>query len=288
MTWWVGGCSPFSSPTSQFIHVDRRQDPLLARRHTHAAIEALRIGAHSEASDRLTKALVADPGYGPAQNTLGLVRYQTGDLYAAVLAFEEAMHLMPHDAAVKNNLALALESAGKVSEAEELYMEARDLDATNPVYLGNLARLRVRSERPAYEVRPLLEDLVLIERRPQWRMWANRLLVLRYNPALDRGPDGPDLDAFGSEEEAPTTPLDEKIIDLSLSPNDVSSVDVFLGSNSRVREHPLGGSVPLSEPMSQGESVPVRGSQSSRNLMPSKSNEAVAMPDQAAGDPLWP
>ena len=266
----LGGCSPFASSASQLIHVDRRQDPLLARRHTHAAIEALRVGAFDEASDRLAKALVADPGYGPAQNTLGLVNYQTGDLYAAVLAFEQAMHLMPHDAAVKNNLALALESAGKVSEAEELYLEARDLDATNPIYLGNLARLRVRSQRPAHEIRPLLEDLVLIERRPPWRMWANQLLVLRYNPALDRGPDGPDLDAFESEEAGPATPLDEKIIDLSLSPAGVSTADAVIGASSGVRETEVIEPVPE---ISTG---------------PATIERPIPNTGDSAADPLWP
>ena len=70
--------------------------------------------------------------YGPAHNNLGLMHYEQGNYYQAVLAFEQAMDLMPQDPTVLNNLGLTLEAAGKIHEALDLYMQAAEMDPVNP------------------------------------------------------------------------------------------------------------------------------------------------------------
>ena len=149
-------------------------------------------------------------------NNLGLLHYEQGNYYQAVLAFEQAMDLMPQDPTVLNNLGLTLEAAGKIHEALDLYMQAAEMDPVNPNFLGNLVRLRVRmgDHDPSLVVQ--LQDLVLIETRPEWRRWADELLALRFNPILDRGPETPEFDLNEDREEAKRDRnVDDQIIDLS-------------------------------------------------------------------------
>ena len=63
------------------------------------------------AADRFRSALHADETYGPAHNSLGLMYFEDGDLFQAILEFERAMELMPQDPAVYYNLGLTLETA---------------------------------------------------------------------------------------------------------------------------------------------------------------------------------
>ncbi|MEM0926971.1 MAG: hypothetical protein AAGJ83_13100, partial [Planctomycetota bacterium] len=161
-------------------------------------------------------AVDADFAYGPAHNNLGLLHYEQGNLFQAVLAFEHAHEFLPDDPATAYNLALALESGGRVVEARQLYELASQIDPVNPNYLGNLVRLRVRLGERDLDLKSQLEDLVLIETRPEWRKWADTQLALDFNDALDRGPETPDLESSTAEtRESDRTELRTKIIDLT-------------------------------------------------------------------------
>jgi tetratricopeptide (TPR) repeat protein len=154
--------------------------------------------------------------YGPAHNNLGLMHYEQGNLYQAVMAFEQAREYLPDDPAVVYNLGLALESAGRTGEALELYYEANSMDVANPSYLGNLVRLRVRLGERDELLQQQLRDLVLIETRPEWRRWADTQLALTVNDALDRGPAAPDLESTVNQtQNRRSADLRNKIIDLT-------------------------------------------------------------------------
>ena len=208
------GCSPMRS-RGDVIRVDAVQDTARARRLTAAGIKHLSLGDLPTASEKLLAAVDADPVYGPAHNTIGMMHYEAGRLYQAVLAFEAAMDAMPHDAGVHYNLALALEAAGRIDEAEELYYRAAEMEPDNPFHLGNLVRLKIRRGEDNEEVRAMLRRLVLIETRPDWRAWANDRLALENNPALDRGPEVPDLDEVFRRRRDDRGGRGPRVIDLS-------------------------------------------------------------------------
>ena len=143
------------------------------------------------------------------------MHYEQGNLYQAVMAFEQAREFLPHDPSVVYNLALALESAGRSDEALDLYYAANSMDQANPIYLGNLVRLRVRLGEHDELLERQLKDLVLIETRPQWRRWADVQLGLTTNLALDRGPETPEFDSSNDEPEIDENDIQDKIIDLT-------------------------------------------------------------------------
>ncbi|WP_147871715.1 tetratricopeptide repeat protein [Stieleria maiorica] len=210
------GCSSLQSSNQSIISVQTKRDTERANRLTYAGIRSLGKQHFNQAAKHFREAVAADYTYGPAHNNLGLLHYEQGNLYQAVMAFEQAREFLPNDPAVVYNLALALESAGRTGEALELYYTANAMDRANPHYLGNLVRLRVRMGEHDELLVQQLRDLALIETRPDWRRWADTQLALSHNDALDRGPAAPDLEATVNEANEPDrTKLRTKIIDLT-------------------------------------------------------------------------
>lgn len=212
------GCAPWSRSNKTIVRVDASRDSAKASQLTQVGIRALDHGHGGRAKEKFLAATAADSSFGPAHNNLGLVLFDEGDLYRAVLSFERAADLMPNDAAVIYNLALALESGGRTFEAMELYRQANAMDPTNAIYLGNLVRLRVRLEEHDPELISQLQDLVLIETRPQWRHWADEQLALYLNPMLDRGPATPEFDPSRPAGQANSYDDGGRIIDLNPEP----------------------------------------------------------------------
>ncbi|MCO8121759.1 tetratricopeptide repeat protein [Stieleria sp. TO1_6] len=210
------GCSSFRNKHESTIQVTTDRNTPRASRLTHAGIRSLNKGEINLAIKRFREAVEADPNYGPAHNNLGLMFYDQGNLYQAVLAFELASELMPTDPSVLYNLGLALESAGRTDEALELYWRANEMDRTNPYFLGNLVRLRLRRGERDEVLQQQLQDLVLIETRPEWRRWADMQLGLTLNFALDRGPATPDFETAANDSGGrERTSLSSRIIDLT-------------------------------------------------------------------------
>lgn len=211
------GCASLRE-REQIIRVQSAQNPVEAARLTLLGVKALHHGEIDRATAKFLSAVAADETYGPAHNNLGLLHYEQGNLYLAVLAFEQALDLMPQDPAVYYNLALTLESAGKTFEAMDLYTQAVEMDPTNPQLLGNLVRLRVRLGEDDPTLVTQLQDLILIETRPDWRRWADRQLALTYNITLDRGPAAPDFNTGGDRDRQSVDDeavLQSKIIELT-------------------------------------------------------------------------
>ena len=230
----TSGCAMLQDG-EQIIRVSTSQNPTEAARLTLVGIKALDNGEIERAADKFRAAVLADETYGPAHNSLGLMHFEDGNLFQAILEFERAMELMPQDPAVYYNLGLTLETAGKVFEAMDLYMQAVEMDPTDPIYLGNLVRLRVRLGEFDPTLVTQLQDLILIETRPDWRRWADQQLSLNFNPTLDRGPDPPEFDTGGGSDRDidDDAYLKSKIIELSpVTDNSARGIDSRLQPES--------------------------------------------------------
>ncbi len=215
------GCASLKDSKESIIHVSASRNSAEAARLTLLGVKVLHHGDVDRATTKFMAAIHADDTYGPAHNNLGLLHYEQGNLYQAVLAFEQAMDLMPQDPVVYYNLGLSLETAGKTFEANDLYLQAVEMDPVNPVFLGNLVRLRVRMGESDPILVSQLQDLILIETRPDWRRWADRQLALRLNLSLDRGPASPDFDGGEDEDrEDDDTRLQDNIIELTPAMDD--------------------------------------------------------------------
>ncbi|HBV64122.1 MAG TPA: hypothetical protein DEF45_13995 [Rhodopirellula sp.] len=215
----IAGCAAFNAQHDSLIRIKSNRNPAKAQRLTLAGVNALENGKPEYAEEKLLSAIRADPKYGPAHNNIGLLRFDDGKLYQAVLSFERARELMPSDPAVHYNLGLALEKAGRKNRALDLYWQAVELDPTEPRFLGNLVRLRRRLGETGPDVIAQLQDLMLIETRPDWRDWASEQLKVALNPHLDRGPETPEFNGGESTNEPtgnnrPSEPH-TRIIDLS-------------------------------------------------------------------------
>ena len=178
----AAGCksAPANDPKAAVRDTDR------ARQLNERAYKLLNDGKHAEAEKVLREALAADMTFGPARNNLGLVYYQTGRWYEAAWEFEYAVRLMPFQPAPRNNLGMVLEDAGKLADAAQAYAKAREIEPDNPLYIGNLAKARVRRGDRDAETRALLEELLLKDPRPEWKEWA-RLTLFQ----ISRPEEGP-------------------------------------------------------------------------------------------------
>lgn len=171
LTMFIAGCESHhlvSTPT---------QNTEVARVQNDAAYKLIREGKYEAAEDILKNALAADVMYGPARNNLGLVYFHQHKLYPAAWEFENAIKLMPHQPEVRNNLGLVLEEAGKLREATEAYQRAREMEPDNPVFIGNLARARIKRNLRDEETRGLLKELVYKDSRLDWVTWAKTELI---------------------------------------------------------------------------------------------------------------
>ena len=137
------------------------------------------VTVHLEQAQILLKqALDADIMYGPAHNNLGQAYYHQQRYYEAAWEFEYAIKLMPHQPVPRNNLGLVFEATGQMEQAAEQYDLARTEEPDNPEFVGNLVRARLRHGDRGQETHDLLQHLVRIETRPQWRVWAEEQLHL--------------------------------------------------------------------------------------------------------------
>ena len=85
---------------------------------------------------------------------------------------------MPHQPIPRNNLGLVFEATGQLEKAEEQFHAALEAEPDNPEFLGNLARAKIRRGERSQELRDLLQQIVVIDTRPQWRTWAEEQLHL--------------------------------------------------------------------------------------------------------------
>lgn len=126
----------------------------------------------AQAEAHFRSALEADIMYGPAHNNLGQIYYLQERYYEAAWEFQYAAQLMPHRPIPRNNLGLVFEATGQLDKAEEHYTLALEAEPDNPEFLGNLARAKVRRGERSQELLDLLQQIVMKDSRPEWRIWA--------------------------------------------------------------------------------------------------------------------
>lgn len=97
------------------------------------AIQWMHTGDHQKAIQQLEAILAKDPSSAAyVHSLLGYEFMRTDQVPAAVYSFEQAVSLLPHDAANHNNFAVSLVVAGDFERAKAEARRAHDLAPDNP------------------------------------------------------------------------------------------------------------------------------------------------------------
>lgn len=129
-------------------------------------------GDPGRAEELLRDALAADLFHAKAHNNLGVLLLAKDDLYGAAHEFEWARKLLPGHPEPRVNLAITLERAGRVLEAESSYTSALEVYPGYMPAIQGAARLAViEGHRPA-ELSGWLEAITLGGESEAWRTWA--------------------------------------------------------------------------------------------------------------------
>jgi tetratricopeptide (TPR) repeat protein len=117
--------------------------PDKARRMLRDAHKCMQSGDHTAAIRQLEKTLAKYPSSAAyVQSLLGYEYLVTDQFSAAANSFEEAVQLLPHDAANHVNFAISLAAVGDYERAEQQVRRARELDPGNPTIQQFLEALR--------------------------------------------------------------------------------------------------------------------------------------------------
>ncbi len=98
----------------------------------------MKLGRPADAKAALERALALKPDYAEANNTLGALLGQSGDVRGALTRFRAALEAKPDDADVLNNLGYVLFQTGQMQEAFQVYTRALQLRPDFPEALNNL------------------------------------------------------------------------------------------------------------------------------------------------------
>ncbi len=174
----AAGCHALNQSDTDLISAVEDSDSQKAEHLHHRGVAFLKQGKPAKAEIAFHNAIIADESFGPALNNIGLLYYDKGDLYSAAWSFERAMASMPNRPEPTNNLGMTLEAAGRFDEAIEMYQTAWSQEATNPEFLGNLVRAKLRRGDRDYEIFEELQELIFLETRPEWRAFAQHQLTM--------------------------------------------------------------------------------------------------------------
>jgi len=176
------GCARIHSLTQprnyQTVKASVHRNGFRAQNKNQQGLNLFYRGHIKEAEQAFQQALIADSSFGPAHNNLGKLYFQEREFYLAAWEFDYAIKLMPDRPEPHNNLGLIYDRVGKFDEAIMCFSEAYRLCPASSEYLGNLVRAKIARGERTIEVRQLLEDLILIEGRPDWEEWAAEQLAL--------------------------------------------------------------------------------------------------------------
>jgi Flp pilus assembly protein TadD len=108
-------------------------------------------------------------------NNHALASLQNGDFEAAEAAYRKAMELAPEDPALHNDLGILLEGLGRLDEAEREYREAVTLGPDDDVAWANLGDVLRRKGLPAEALGAYREaEARAPEKWYYHRLWAGR------------------------------------------------------------------------------------------------------------------
>ena len=257
-------------PNYETLSADPRHDTKKAIAKTDRGVVLMEKGDLEKAEKHLQEALVADVTYAPAHNNLGSLYLQRGEFYLAAWEFEYAIKLMRDRAEPHNNLGMVYEAVGRFDDAISQYEIACRNEPRSAEFLGNLARAHVRRGDQPDMVRPMLEQLIFLDTRPDWVDWAREYLAL-HNPS-DR-PATPDT---------PTTP--EAVPPPQASP---SSPEPLPPPKRQSSATPL-NTWPTAKSQSGSESKSIRTAQQPRALGPTNYGKSHLPPKDRPLLPLKP
>jgi Flp pilus assembly protein TadD len=118
---------------------------VLAMYMNNRAAEALALGRLDDAYWWARAAIVQDPGFLKAYDTLGAVYYRHGDLAQAERVLNRVLALQPQYPQVMSNLVLVLRAEGRGEEAAALALKLDELDPRPPFYFFNLGLVAMRN-----------------------------------------------------------------------------------------------------------------------------------------------
>jgi tetratricopeptide (TPR) repeat protein len=95
----------------------------------------------------LEEAIAADPYYGRPVYDLGVMEIQSGRPAAAIPLLQKASALMTHDGSAHEHLGIALETMGRVREAEAAFRQAVEKEWIAPYAARRLAGMLVQQGR---------------------------------------------------------------------------------------------------------------------------------------------
>jgi tetratricopeptide (TPR) repeat protein len=244
----LSGCRILNQNETQVVAIDMAERDLASQKLVEKGNFHVVKNQFPKAESYFKQAIQMDSENGAAHNNLGLVYFYQHDFYQAAGAFEAASEYLPEDPAPVNNLGLIMEMVARPDDAINYYWQAHSMDPTNPEYLGNLVRARVRAKHCDEELLQQLHDLLLYEKRLPWQDWAREQLGLFKNPYLDNGPPPPSGDALNA--------LNKKT-----QPTDKSSRMLTPSKNARDENSPSTKSelvlpTPTDRPNSYSEPIP--------------------------------
>lgn len=170
----AAGCvGPSSSAGPYGVGVELQRDEERAARLVDEASAAMP-GDPGRAERDLREALTADLFNAKAHNNLGVILLSKGDLYGAAHEFDWARKLLPGHPEPRLNLALTLEQAGRIQDAEAAYMSALEVYPGYMPAMQGAARLAVAEGREPHDLQAWLEQIALGGESEAWREWAER------------------------------------------------------------------------------------------------------------------
>ena len=122
-------------------------------------------------------ALALDPQSAEASFHLGNCERQRGAAAAAIVHYEQALSSAPRQAAVLNNLGLALMATGQLERAEACYRDLLAFDAHNADALANLATL-LHEQKRIKEAIGFYERAAATRREFPAKFWIRRAVAL--------------------------------------------------------------------------------------------------------------
>jgi len=156
---------PYSTPTQ----VSR--DTTAAERLSREAANVIEADL-DKAEALLREALTKDLFYGPAHNNLGVVFLKQDKLYEAANEFEWARKLLPDSPDPRVNLGIAMERAGRTSDAFLAYEAALEVAPGNIAAMQGAALLSARSNSAPPQLASWLDTIAVRGESSAWRDWA--------------------------------------------------------------------------------------------------------------------
>ncbi len=145
---------------------------LVAMYLNNRAAELLVAGQTAEAYRWARAAVLKDPGFASAANTLGIIYGRAGHVGAAETALAHALSLEPDSTSALGNLVRLLDGQGRSADSAPLAARLARLQPVAPFHHFNLGRLAMDHGAPALARDHFLRELRLQPYQDEVHFWA--------------------------------------------------------------------------------------------------------------------